>query len=115
MELPITLDNCPVSLNGDLDPSRSITVIPQTHDCVVNEKQLFDYKAQRIDFLSWLLNLGKDPKGGKGYAEYTVYSTAYRTARFDKWLWEERSKYVYPPSQGDAKDYLKYLAYSDKG
>lgn len=115
MDLPIGLENCGVKLNGDLDPGRSIPVVPQSHDHVLTERELVDYKAQRVKFLSWLLNVGKNPDRAEGYAEYTVYSTAYRTARFDKWLWEERGSYVYPPSKDDADDYLDYLAYSDVG
>ena len=81
MDLPIGLENCDVKLNGDLDPGRSIPVVPQSHDDVLTEKELVDYKAQRVKFLSWLLNVGKDPDRAKGYAEYTIYSTAYRTSR----------------------------------
>ena len=113
MELPIRLENCDVKLNGDLDPGRNIAVIPQSHDSVLSDKQLVDYKEQRIKFLSWLLNVGKNPERATGYSEYTVYSTAYRTANFDKWVWENRGGYHYPPTEEDASAFLEHLAYGD--
>lgn len=115
MELPIALEDCDVRLNGDLDPDRSITVIPQSHDDVLNDKELLDYKSNRVSFLSWLLNVGKTPDQGEGYSEYTIYSTAYRTARFDKWVWQEHGKYYYPPTKQDADQFLEELAFGDKG
>lgn len=113
--LPITLESCDVDLQTDLDPGRSIVVVPQTLDDALSDRQLVDYKDQRIQFLSWLLNVGKNPRRAEGYAEYTVYSDAYRTARFDKWVWEKTGGYKYPPEEQDAQDYIDHLAYSDKG
>lgn len=115
MQLPVSLQRCDVELSGDLDPGRSITVIPQTHDGVLNDNELVDYREQRKYFLSWLLNVGKNPKKGEGYSEYTLYSTAYRTARFDLWTWEQNDQYRYPLSYDDAETFLEHLAYSDTG
>ena len=56
-DLPITLKNCDIGVDPDLDPGRSIVVVPKTHDSVLSEKQLVDYKEQRIQFLSWLFNV----------------------------------------------------------
>jgi hypothetical protein len=50
--LPITLENCDVGYDPNLDPGRSIVVVPKTHDGALTEKQLIDYKEQRIEFLS---------------------------------------------------------------
>jgi integrase len=114
-ELPITLENCDVGFANDLDPNRRITVVPKTHDSVLSDRQLVDYKDQREQFLSWLLKIGKKPDRAKGYSQYTVYSDAYRSARFDLWVCERRGKYHYPPDEEDAQDYIDYLAYSEKG
>jgi integrase len=114
-DLPITLQRCVVSCTSKLDPGRKISVVPKTHDGVLNEKQLVDYRDQRARFLSWLLNVGKSPTKGEGYSAYTVYSTSYRTARFDKWVWQQRGEYHYPPDEADAQDFFEYLAFSDKG
>ena len=115
MDLPIGLKRCDVNLAGDLDPGRSIPVVPKSHDDVLTEKELVDYKSQRVKFLSWLLNFGKSPDKGQGYSEYTIYSDAYRTAKFDKWVWIEGNGYRYPPDKGDADEFLEHLAYSDEG
>lgn len=68
MDLPIGLKRCDVSLNGDLDPGRSIPVVPKSHEGVLTEKELVDYKDQRVKFLSWLLNFGKSPDKGNSVA-----------------------------------------------
>ena len=105
-DLSIPLSRCPVSDTVELDPSRAIPVVPKTHDGVLNEKQLLDYKEQRAQFLSWLLKVGKRPVKAEGYSPYTVFSTAYRSARFDLWLWEQKGKYHYPPESDDAAAYM---------
>ena len=114
-ELSIMLERCDVPLPGNLDPNRSIVVVPETHDGVLSEKQRVDYRDQRARLLSWLLNVGKSPTEGEGYSQYTVYSTSYRTARFDRWVWQHRDEYRYPPEEADARDFLQHLAFSDKG
>ena len=115
MDLPIDLKRRDVSLNGDLDPGRNIPVVPKSHEGVLTERELVDYKDQRVKFLSWLLKFGKSPDKDKGYSEYTVYSDAYRMAKFDKWVWIEGDGYRYPPDKGDADEFLEYLAHSDEG
>jgi integrase len=113
-DLPITLSRCNVFTNGELDTERSIPVVPKSHDGALNEKQLVDYKDRRVRFLSWLLKVGKSPEKATGYSPYTVYSTAYRTARFDLWLWEQKNEYKYPPQSDDAAAYMDWLAFSDQ-
>ena len=113
-ELPITLSRCPVSTKVDLDPGRAISVVPKTHDDALNERQLVDYRDQRMRFLSWLLQIGKSPEKAQGYSQYTVYSDAYRTARFDLWVWEQSGRYKWPPDADDAADYMDHLAMSDQ-
>jgi integrase len=113
-DLPITLSRCPEYTNGEIDTDRPIPVVPKSHDCVLTEKQLVDYKDSRVQFLSWLLNVGKTPEKAEGYSPYTVYSSAYRTARFDLWLWEQKNEYKHPPEADDAAAYMDYLAVSDK-
>lgn len=113
-DLPITLSRCPISPDSNEDRERPIQVVPKSHDGVLNEKQLVDYKDHRARFLSWLLKVGKYPEKAEGYSEYTVYSTAYRTARFDLWLWEQKNGYKYPPDSDDAAAYMDWIALSDK-
>jgi len=61
-----------------------------------------------------LFNVGKNPDKAEGYSPYTIYSTAYHTANFDLWLWEQKNEYKYPPDDDDAAAYMDYLAVSDK-
>ena len=78
----------------------------------MTERQLVDYRDRCVEFLSWLLNVGKRPGKAEGYSPYTVYGTAYRTARFDLWLWEQKNEYKHPPDDEDAAAYMDYLAVS---
>lgn len=113
-DLPIMLSRCPSFTNGDIDTDRSIPVVPKSHDGVLTDKELVDYKDRRIRFLSWLFQVGKHPESAEGYSPYTVYSMAYRTARFDLWLWDQHDGYKHPPEAQDATAYMEHLAYSDK-
>ncbi len=113
-DLPIMLSRCSVFTNEEIDIDRPIPVVPKSHDSALNEKQLIDYKDRRVRFLSWLLKFGKNPKKAEGYSPYTVYGTAYRTADFDLWLWEQKNGYKSPPESDDAAAYMDYLALSDK-
>lgn len=114
-ELPITLERCAVSISYEIDPDKHIVVVQKQAADHLNEQELHDYKSNRIQFLSWLLNVGKDPESAAGYSPYTVYSTANRTALFERWVWEQHGKYVHPPDEEDATDFMEHLAYSDKG
>jgi integrase len=114
MDLPITLSRCPLFTNGDIDTDRPIPVVPKSHDYALTKKQLVDYKDRRVQFLSWLLKIGKHPDKAEGYSPYTVYGTAYRTAKSDLWLWEQKNEYKQPPDDEDAAAYMDYLAVSDK-
>lgn len=113
-ELPLTLSRCPTFTSGKPDCERPIPVIPQSHDGELTDKQFIDYRDTRTQFLSWLLNIGKQPDKGEGYSPYTVYSTAYRTAEFDLYAWEQHGDYKYPLDATDADDYMEYLLYSDQ-
>ena len=110
-ELPLTLSRCTESGSADFDLNRGIVVIPKSHDDVLTEKQAVNYREHRTKFLSWLLNVGKDPERAEGYSPHTVYGTAYRTARFDKWRWEEFGGYSMPPTEEEAKAFVEWLAF----
>lgn len=71
-ETAMTLSRCTESVGVEIDLNRSIVVIPKTHDDVLTEKQLINYKEQRVKFLSWLLNVGENPSKAKGYSPHTV-------------------------------------------
>lgn len=113
--LPINLERCDIPNTVELPTTRTIAVVPKPTGGTLSEKQLVDYTEQRKRFLSWLLNRGKRPERAEGYSPYTVYSDASRTARFDRWMWEERGSYQYPPEEKDAHAYLDYLARAEKG
>ena len=105
--LPLTLSRCTESVGDEIDLNRGIVVIPKTHGDVLTEKQLINYKENRLKFLLWLLNVGKNPSKAKGYSPHTVYGTAYRTARFDKWRWENCGGYSMPPTSDEAAAFVE--------
>nr|WP_246049015.1 site-specific integrase [Natronomonas salsuginis] len=50
---------------------------------------------------------GKTPEKGVGYSDYTTYETAYRTARFDRWVWARHDRYSIPPEPARATEYIE--------
>ena len=113
-ESPNSLQDCDVVPPGELDPGRRIVLVPKSHDDVLTDKQRVDYLAYREQFLTWLLNVGKNKEKAEGYSPYTVYATGYRTAAFDRWMWEEQGEYRIPPEEPDTKAYIEHLAFSDR-
>jgi len=61
-----------------------------------------------------MLNIGKDLESATGYSEYTVYGTAYCTARFNEWRWEHCGGYSMPPSEDEAQAFVEWLAFEYK-
>lgn len=110
-ELPLTLSRCSETEGVDKAPDRGIVVIPKSHEGHLNDRQYINYKEHRVRFLSWLLNVGKDPERATGYSGYTVYSTAYRTAQFDKWRWDKFGGYTWPPTEDEASAFVEWLAH----
>ena len=96
-----------------LGPGRAVSVVPGPSVAMLSEKELVDYTGYREDFLEWLLHVGKNPDRAQGYSEYTVYETAYRSAAFDRWTWDEHGEYTVPPRPDDADGYLQKIAYED--
>lgn len=107
--------DCDNSLEADLDPGRSIKIVPADNRDRLSEKQVVDYHSYREAFLKWLLHVGKNPEKGIGYSPYTVYESGYRSAAFDRWVWDRHDKYRLPPDADDADEYMQEIAYSDKG
>ena len=75
---------CDDSIDADLDPGRSIKIVPEGNYQMLTEKQIVDYHSYRRTFLEWLLYLGKNPEKAEGYSPYTVYESGYRAAAFDR-------------------------------
>jgi len=92
---------------------RNINLVPPKSKKYLSEKELLDYRDYRENFLEYLLNIGKNPQKAEGYSGHTVYATGQRTARFDRWVWEERGHYNVPPSEEDAKSYMEEVAFRD--
>ncbi|WP_049906313.1 tyrosine-type recombinase/integrase [Halorubrum aidingense] len=89
-----------------IDDGRSINLVPSANHEHLNEKQLVDYVEHRRRFIEWLREQGKHPKKREGYSDYTVYETAYKTARFDRWVWGEEGRYTIPPTPEHAENYI---------
>lgn len=89
-----------------LEPGRTIKLAPEPNAELLNERELADYREHRYQFIQWLLNEGKTPQKHEGYSEYTCYETGYRTARFDKWVWDREEQYLWPPTPEAATAYV---------
>lgn len=68
------------TFDADLDPGRSIVIVPRDNQEMLSEKQQVDYHDYREKFLNWLLHFGKNPDRANGYSPSTVYGTGYRAA-----------------------------------
>jgi len=111
---PEKATRCVVAANAELDANRNIIAVPEMSSSRLNSRQIDDYEKYRIDFMSWLLNFGKDPSSAKGYSPYTVYADSQRTAAFDRWVWESHGRYTIPPDESDANAYFEEVAISDR-
>lgn len=96
-----------------IEPARSIKIVPEPNEEELSEKQLVDYREHRWEFITWLRQQGKDPERYEGYSDYTVYNTAYRTARFDRWVWNVEDRYTIPPTPEHADEYMIEVAHRD--
>lgn len=90
-----------------------LTLISGPSEDCLNERQLVDYRSQRIDCLEWLLRFGKDPKQVEGYAFETVRARANRMDMFYRWVWDQEDRYVADVTHDHADAYMKHQAYRD--
>ena len=88
---------CDNRIDADLDPGRNIKIVPSANRDQLRDKQIVDYHSYHESFLKWLLHMGKNPEKAIGYSPYTVYESGYRSAAFDRWVWEKEGKYRLPP------------------
>lgn len=79
---------------------------------LLNERQLFDYKEHRKQFIQWLMVFGKNPAHAEGYSRDTIDKTAYRTDNLFRWVWEQEG-YTLNVSHDLADAFMRELAYSD--
>jgi integrase len=105
---------CVETANDQLDPNRNIAVVPKKNRARLNDRQLSDYESYRLAFLSWLLREGKDKQKAEGYSPYTVYVDSQRSAVFDRVAWKSNGGYTIPPTELDANEYFKEVAFSDR-
>ena len=89
-----------------IESGRTIKIVPGPNEEQLNEKQLVDYREHRGGFINWLRTKGKNPEKREGYSPYSVYGTAYRCARFDRWVWTEEGRYTIPPAPEHGDDYM---------
>ena len=100
----------------DIEGGRSLNLVPESNAEQLNEQQLTDYAELRRRFVSWLRERAKDPERIEGYSDYTVYETAYKCARFDRWVWTDEERYTIPPSPEHADRYIDdIVSYWDVG
>lgn len=90
-----------------IEPGRTITLVPEPNERIINDQQRADYRDHRHRFVRWLMERGKNQKKHEGYSPYTVYETANRCARLDRWVWDHEDRYTIPPAPGHATAYIE--------
>ncbi|TKX72617.1 site-specific integrase [Halorubrum sp. GN11_10-6_MGM] len=90
----------------DVEGGRTLNLVPSENAEQLNEQQLVDYGELRQRFVKWLRTRAKDPERMEGYSDYTVYETAYKCARFDRWVWSSEGRYTHPPTTEHADQYI---------
>jgi integrase len=100
--------------SGESSPRRhGITVITEPTAEELAERQISDYRAHREKSIKWVLNFGKDPDRGEGYAETTADIRCARVDKFYRWVWEQEDGYTTRVLHEHADTYMRELAYSD--
>lgn len=90
-----------------------ITVVPRPTRNRLGELELVDYRDHRRKLIQWVLNIGKDPERGEGYAYYTARGRLSRLDQFYRWVWDQEGGYTTEITHGHADGYMKELAYGD--
>lgn len=91
-----------------------LSVVPEPSEEVLNKRQIVDYRSQREDCLSWLLDFGKDPERAEGYAFQTVRNRSHRMDMFYRWVWEQEGRYTASLTHEHGDEWLRHLARSEK-
>lgn len=91
-----------------------LPVIPRPTMKRLTGRQLIDYKSHREKLLLWMLNRGKQPDKGQGYAWDTTRCRAYNTDIFYRWVWQQHDKYTTQIDRNDANEYFRTLVASDQ-
>jgi hypothetical protein len=66
---------------------RDIPLTTQNSESQLNQRQLTSYRAHRRRLIDWMLDEGKDPARGDGYAHSTATMRAYRLDKFYRDVW----------------------------
>jgi integrase len=92
---------------------QGISLIPQPTENRLTQRQKADYEEHRRSFLNWLINIGKNPSKGEGYAKETVRGRSCRVDQFYRWVWSEEGRYTTTVTHDHADTYMEELAYGD--
>jgi hypothetical protein len=100
--------------SGESSPRRhGISAITEPTAAELTERQISDYRTHREKFIKWVLNLGKDPERGEGYAQTTADVCCARVDNFYRWVWGQENDYTTYPSHEHADRHMPELACSD--
>ncbi|MFC6873637.1 tyrosine-type recombinase/integrase [Halobellus marinus] len=91
-----------------------IRLVTKPAEDYLSERQLTDYREHRERLIDWMVNIGKDPEHGDGYAYDTANGRAYRLDLFYRNVWKEQEgRYTTEITHDHADAYMKELAYGD--
>lgn len=68
-----------------------VSIIPSVTAERLNERQLIDYRHERVDCFEWLLGLGENLDRAEGYALATVQNRTYRMDQLYRWCGTRRT------------------------
>lgn len=91
----------------------NLPVVPEPTEALLSPRQHQDYTEFREAFLEWLTHSGKNPNRAEGYSRAVVENTAYRTDKFNRWVWQSNDGYTTNITQSHADSYVRHLAGMD--
>lgn len=81
----------------------------------LNQREEYDFEEYRKQLFRWLLNHGKDPLKGVGYAEAIIESRGYLIDEFFRWVREQEGTYTTWLAQKHGDDWVDELIGSENG
>ena len=91
-----------------------IRLVTKPAENYLSERQLIDYREHRERLIGWMVNIGKDPDHGEGYAYDTANGRAYRLDKFYRFVWKEQEgRYTTEITHDHADAYMRELAYGE--
>lgn len=100
-------------ITGPEECVHDIVLVPEPSQEYLNQRQCVDYHDHREKLCQWMVNLGKDPQSGEGYAFATSRRRAHQLDRFYRFVWDEHGGYTTQITHEQANEFMRALAYEE--